>query len=297
MTILYIKLRTWFYNFMQVQLFLSLISLPVLVAWGLPFSLMTVCGNLLFTPLLSLFLLCSSFVFFFELLSLPNNFLITILEKLFAFWMYCLRFGSTSWLYGIDYGGLLISLLCALCACLILQHRAWGRPRKSWYLFALLLCIPFTYQKISSYFPRKAHITCLRKTALISSQNGKVSVFDKGALGEKQAAGTWIQYTFLAEVLKKCGSITFDTITCLNPTVRTLEAVATLCQHAPVAKIIVQHPYRKSQDYKKAWHALEYLAQQEKVKLEESKFCHPERSVGTHVIPVKKEDIKNFDTF
>ena len=72
-----------FYNhiiqFLQVQLFLSLASLPILVAWGIPFSLATVAGNFLFSPFLTLFLLLSSLIFFTELIFIPNAWLIFFL--------------------------------------------------------------------------------------------------------------------------------------------------------------------------------------------------------------------------
>ncbi len=248
---------------MHVQLFLSLISLPVLVTWGLPFSLTTVFGNLLFTPFLTLFLLISTGIFFFELLHISNNWLIHALEKLCAFWMYCLDHGSTTWLYGIDYYGLIICILCAFTACILLHHKHWGREKNSWYLFLLLLLVPFTYQKIRSFFTQKGHITCIKKNALITSSNGTISVIDYGALGEKKSAGTWIQYTFLAEALKQCGSVQFDTVTCPYANSQTLEALNTLCRHARVKKIAITHPNRQTKQYRDSYKLLEITAKKE----------------------------------
>lgn len=253
----------WLYNFMHVQLFLSLISLPVLVSWGLPFSLTTVFGNLIFTPFLTSFLLISTGIFFFELLRIPNGWLIYALEKLCTLWMYCLDHGSTTWLYGIDQWGIGICSLCALVACVLLHHKQWGQEKNSWSLFLFLLAIPFAYQKIRSLFPQKSHITCIKKNALICSNKGKNSVIDYGALGEKKSAGTWIQYTFLTEALKKCGSVQFDTVTCPYANAQTLEALNTLCKHARVKKIIVTHPVRQQKHYKEHYELLKITAKKE----------------------------------
>ena len=248
---------------MHVQLFLSLISLPILVAWGLPFSLITVFGNLIFTPFLTVFLLISTGIFFSELLSIPNGWLIYALEKLCTVWMYCLDQGSTTWLYGIDYWGVSICGVCALTACVLLHHKQWGREKNSWFLFLLLLLTPFFYQKIHSFFPQKGRITCIKKNALLLSKKGKISVVDYGALGEKKSAGTWIQYTFLAESLKQCGSVHFETVTCPYANAQTLEALNTLCRHARVEKINITHPNRRTKHYKDSYKALEKITKKE----------------------------------
>jgi hypothetical protein len=252
--------QLWFYNFMHVQLFLSLISLPLLVAWGLPFSLMTVGGNLLFTPVLTLFLLVCAGIFFCELFHIPNKWLIYVLEKISALWMRTLEYGSTSWLYGIDQWGLLICIFSSFTACIILHHKQWGKERKSWIFFSLLLILPFLYQKIRSFFPQKFLITCIKKNALITSQKGTLSLIDYGALGEKKSASTWIQYTLLPQALKKGGSITFDLISCPYAQLTTLEALLALCNHAPIKKIILTHPRRQSNHYKHCYKELELFA-------------------------------------
>lgn len=101
----------------------------------------------------------------------------------------------------------------------------------------------------------------------MTSSKGKATVIDKGALGEKQAASAWIQYSFLPEVLKKCGCTQFDTITTLNPTTRTLDALIALCDHAAVNTITIQHPYRMPRDYKKKWQLLESELKRKKISL------------------------------
>ena len=242
---------SWFYNFLHVQLFLSLMALPVLVAWGIPFSLTTVAGNLLFTPFLFFFLFISTALFFSELLQIPNKPLFYLLEKLYALWLFLLNKGSNNWLYAIDMWGLFFCIIASLTACIVLHHKQFGREKNSWKILIPLLLLPFLYQQIRAFLPYHGTLTCIKKTALITCCQGKVSIIDYGAFGEKKSAGIWIQYAFLSEIIKRCGSLKFDLVTCPYPTVRTLEALETLCQHAPVKKILITHPARRSKEYKK----------------------------------------------
>jgi hypothetical protein len=52
-------LGAYLVTFTQTQLVITLISLPILVAWGLGYSVMSLVGNLLFSPVLTLFLILS----------------------------------------------------------------------------------------------------------------------------------------------------------------------------------------------------------------------------------------------
>jgi len=88
------KIQRWFLRFIQVQLFITTISLPILLSWGLPISLLSPLGNLIFFPVLVLFLLLSSLVFFFEIIHIPNEWLIYCLEKVTLAWFSILSIGN-----------------------------------------------------------------------------------------------------------------------------------------------------------------------------------------------------------
>lgn len=276
---LFTRILTWFYNFLHVQLFLSLMSLPLLIAWGLPFSLMTVVGNLLFTPFLCAFLIVSTAIFFTELAHLPNQFLIDLLNLIWSVWHCILQKGSTHWLFAIDRTGLYLALASSIVACGILHHKKWGREKNSWKLLLPLLLLPFLYQTIKSFIPYHGSISCIRKEASIKSKKGRVSVIDYGALGEKKSAATWVQYTFLPETIRQCGSIKFATVECPYPNVRTLQALTALIQHAHVEKIRIIHPYRRSRFYKEQYQALKKTADNERVVIESMNW-QPQKETG-----------------
>ena len=250
---IFTRVRKWFFVFTQAQLFISLISLPVLIAWGLPFSLLTIVGNLIFTPFLSLFLLCSSFIFFLEILHLPNIYLVWLLEYLTHIWVIFLNYGSKTWLIGFPTHTLFIVGLITCIACLTLQHSRWGRAQHSTYVFCVLFIIALCSIKL---IRRDTHttITCRKKTVTALYQAGKLHLQDKGGLGEKVNPTSWIQYTFLPKLIKKFGTLTIKTVSLYKISLPTLDAIATLCRESTVNDIIFTQPQqvsKKSEKYVK----------------------------------------------
>ena len=91
-------LKNYIVQFTLTQLIATIVALPILVSWGLGISMMTCVGNLIFAPLLSLFLFTSSLMFFTELVGIPNMFLASLLEWLAAAWHTMLELGSNDWI-------------------------------------------------------------------------------------------------------------------------------------------------------------------------------------------------------
>lgn len=238
-------LHRWFTTFVQVQFFLSLLSLPVLIAWGLPFSIMTIIGNLVFAPFLTVFLLCSSLIFFTELLHIPNALFIWMLEKITSFWLWCLQWSSKSWMIGFKLYTLPFSILAALLAIIILQHTKWGKKDISGTLYIVLFCSVLFINKIISS-PAQTIIACNKKTVTIHQSNNTLTLIDNGALGEKINPTSWISYTFLNQLTKTFGTITIKQISVNTSKLPTLDALSTLCQEVPVDTIIFTKPQQIS---------------------------------------------------
>lgn len=235
-------LRKWFIPFIQVQFFLSLVSLPIIIAWGLPFSLMTMVGNFIFAPFLTIFLLCSSLVFFTEILHIPNAWCIWLLEKVTTFWLWCLQWGSKYWLIGFKLSVLPFSIVAAILAILILQHPQWGKKETGAFLYTLLFCLLLFINKITSS-PAQVTITCNKKTISIYNNNGKLTLIDNGGLGEKINPTSWVSYTLLNELTKIFGTVSIETIHTSQSKLPTLNALNTLCQEVPVEEIIFTQPH------------------------------------------------------
>lgn len=239
-----------FVNFLTVQLFISLATVPILMMWGIPLSIMTPAGNLIFNPFLSIFLLCSSLIFFTELLCIPNQWLILILEKFTTFWSYCLSFSCKSWLFGF-YQPLIGIISCIIIGGILLtHHHKWGQPLYNACLLltlsVLLICIGF-FRPLNTSFT----VPCGRKKIFVDVQNGRVAVNENGALACKRNPEDWILYTLVPEIIKKTGRTTIDTMTVHSAHQNTFDALIALNQRVQVKSITL--PYFNAPDSKFFW--------------------------------------------
>lgn len=238
-------------RFVQLQLFLSLATLPILVSWGLPLSAMSPVGNFVFSPFLSIFLLCASLIFFAELLYIPNNWLIFCLEKITNWWIYCLSFGSKSWLIGFYKPSVWILCLFSFCAFLIVQHKKSIHLRISLTALLMLLTVTIVYLKHTQPRTHGFTIACARKEITVATKNRKVTLYDNGAFSKKLSSRSWVQFTLLPELIKKAGITTIEKVVVENPNSLTFEALSVLCEHANVKTI--ELPYWDKELSKNGW--------------------------------------------
>lgn len=224
-------------RFFQVQLFLSLVSLPITISWGLPFSVMTVVGNFFFGPFLAAFLFIASLIFFSELLNIPNSWLIFILEKITTTWSYFLGFGQKSWLIGFYKPSLLLLIGSTVCTFFILQHKRLGKLYPS---IVCLLCIFLSttgYLYLTRPQLNLLHIPCGRNEITVTLFNNQVTIKDNGAFAKKVSPESWAQFTLLPELAKKTGRTVINCIHVTNPNSLTFQMLTALCQHGHVKKI------------------------------------------------------------
>src|SRR5438309_4921602 len=123
----------------QLQLFISFISLPFLISWGLPISLLTPISTLIFGPFLTCFLLISSLIFFLELFYLPNAALIWCLEKITSIWLACLSLEQRAWLIGFIKPPMIILMIIPLVALAAVHNKKITSIQMRSALLALLL--------------------------------------------------------------------------------------------------------------------------------------------------------------
>lgn len=215
-------------SFLQVQCFLTLVSLPIVVAWGLSFSLMTAVGNFIFSPFITAFLLCSSLIFFSELLHIPNGYLIVLLEWITKSWLYILSFGSKQWLVGLPSSLVPFLSIIALGAFIALQHKQLSRPL---YFIGLSgLCMIFiALTTMQTKKPKHIDIVCSKQRLSLINHNGKLHLIDQGALGERRNPTSWISYTLLPEITKQFGFTQIDHLIYYDNKKTTQKAIDALC--------------------------------------------------------------------
>lgn len=255
------------FQFLQLQLFLSLASLPILVAWGIPFSAATAIGNFIFSPFLTAFLCCSSLIFFTELLSIPNGFLLYLLETISNLWFFLLSYGSKEWMIGIKFSLLPLVLLCAIIGFIVLQHRVWGRRNESIIALSLLTIIATVCLPLLSSKTVHTTITCAKKTISVFQDGNVIFIDDNGALASKISPSSWIQFTFIPELIKATGNPSIKKITVRRTNSFALEALIALCTHTQVKQIELAYFETLSKYGWRLFYELKRLLEKEQIKL------------------------------
>jgi len=217
--------------------FLSLISLPLLIAWGLPFSLMSVVGNLVFSPLLMLFLTFSSLLFFSELMHIPNALLAYCLEGIAYIWQFSLSVRQPSWLIGFVKLPIIVLCSIVLVALWIVSRRMWyARTRIIAFLSVFTLLWSASWMS-SGTVPVITTCACNKGSVIIIYYHNKTVLIDPGYIGQRPSASSWVQYTLAPYIIQLTGSVAIDYMIVLQPSSRLFEALAGLCTKLPVSQV------------------------------------------------------------
>ncbi|MBI2775384.1 hypothetical protein HYX58_05245 [Candidatus Dependentiae bacterium] len=224
--------------YLEVQLFLNLASLPLLIAWGIPFSLMTPVSNLIFNPFLFILLFLSSLIFFSELFFLPNSFLIICLEKISQLSNTVFSWGSASWLIELPTIHPLVLLALPLFSFFILHSKFFNHPLKRITGFITTLIFFTAMLKYSAQSkPSIEKIVCNESELTIMRANEKTVIIDPGALGKRASTISWVEYTLISHLISSYGTSTIDHLIILQPNTCTLSTVARLAQCCMIKNI------------------------------------------------------------
>jgi len=231
------NLQTSFLFFLELQLLISVVMLPILIAWGLPISIMTIVGNLIFAQFLTAFIFVSTILFTCDFLGIPNNYVLICLEWITNIWHYFLSFGSVHWLIGYPNYLLFFSIVAAVIACGIYIKKIYTQPQRIIMLLLLSLSIPVA--KIISEKPYiHTTITQGNQNFYIIKKNGVIYAFDYGALGARPSSQSWIEYTLTPHMIKTMGATHIDMLVLCKSNSRTKTATQALMEHIPVTRCI-----------------------------------------------------------
>ncbi len=223
--------------YIALQLFLMMFAWPILLMWGLPISAASIIGYALFAPLLTLFLMLSSFIFFFELVSMPNKPFIWLLELLTQIWHTLLSISDRSWLWYFPKPPLLIALLIPLLACLIIQHRWAYSPIK----IAACLCI-FFFSTAALLTTRARnepirHIPCFEGELTVLYAHGNAALIDNtGCLGRRVSATNYVSYTLVPTLVQQ-GIQKLEYVIIAKPSLTIFRVLTRLIDMLPVKNI------------------------------------------------------------
>lgn len=217
-------------RFFYIQMFITLASLPILINWGLPFSVMSPIANLIFTPFLMAFLLLASLVFFFELLSLPNDWLTYLLEKIVSCWSSILSFHSPSWLVTFTKPSLIFFVLMLGATFFILHSKKIKTMVHAIWFFFLLFCAVIGYLTLQRPTQAVLRLPCNRGEITVFKKKSQTILVDPGYFGQSASTPSWIEYTLMPTLHQKLGSSQLDHVIAMQANIFTFEALQTLCK-------------------------------------------------------------------
>lgn len=221
-------------NFLELQLVITLMSLPILIAWGLPISYMSPLSNLIFTPLLILFLWISCIFTICALLHIPCSTFATMLDQLAKFWIWILSFSKPEWLLGFSMQAFWYSIIIC-CLVIALYHFKKLSTQK-----ILIILISFCFfMIIVRHCNMKNMYKNIGNLPMIAIRlNQKNYVIDYGALCSKQNFYNNIDYTIIPGLIKHAGITNIDTLVLCKPSKRLTKVVLQFCKQTNVKKII-----------------------------------------------------------
>lgn len=222
------KLRIFFLKYIETQLMITLVSLPILIYWGLPISKMSFIGNLIFLPILILFLTISSIIFFTELLSIPNFIFIYFLEKITFIWQKIAGLGSNSWLIGFEKTNIIILGIIPIITFYIIKHKKLNIIRRigllSLFLFIFTLGI-----KVKNGFKKNIIIDIEKKLFIKKDPNG-IKIKDRGMFARKQSIENFIEFNLRQKLIKNFGTTRIKQISTDRVGIRTFKAIITCAE-------------------------------------------------------------------
>jgi beta-lactamase superfamily II metal-dependent hydrolase len=234
------KIKKILISFTHLQLFITLISIPILLSWGMPISLLTFAGNFFFSPLLTAFLLLSSLIFFCELMRIPNGILIWMLEHITHWWLLLMQWAGHSVLLPFALPSVLILILIFIVTLLILHHKKIKTPFIAIICYSILLAATCLYLTMPKYSNNKIiNIDCNKGTVHILKFKKQLIVIDPGVIGRRLSASSWCEYTLMPALTKQCGCNTIDHLIILQPNRIIFEALLTLLEKISIKNIYI----------------------------------------------------------
>ena len=213
------KTKKYLANFLLAQLIITLISLPIIIHWGMAISKFGIVGNLIFAPILSLFLILSSLIFFTELLSIQNTFLIKALDQLTLWWDKILNLGQKSWLVGFATQNTIFLLTIPFLAFLIIFHKKINTITKRTIALSILLFTSISLICIQDFLSTKENIDLQNGTSKLEiiPKSTNLIINDYGFFSRKRNLQNFLEYEFRPYLLKKFGTLKIEKLSLLKP--------------------------------------------------------------------------------
>jgi signal transduction histidine kinase len=207
--------------------------------WGLPISIMTPIGNLLFGPSLSAFLGLALLLFISEIFCIPNIFLAKFFSWISHQWYTVLCYGSPQWLIGIPLHWGIVLIPPILVLFLVATRKKSIGYRTLHANLILVAIVSFLH-----FFGHSANIShqfsSRKRTLLLEFHNDSAILIDNGFLETKQNPSSWFSFTLRPFMLQKAGTLHIDHLICQKTTTATLITVCCMIDFFIISRITIR---------------------------------------------------------
>lgn len=223
-----------------LQLFLTLFAWPILLAWGLPLSVVTIIGNVIFNPIAGLFLFISSLAFFCQLLGIPHGVLLGLIEWLSKGWLWILDQGSPAALVAFP-APCIVALLALPLAGLMVIYSTWGKRTvlAAAILFGLVIGGGWGLKQFVAAQDKIAVKVGNKQLWAVKWHGEWVIVDIEGVLRWQRSADSWTTFTLLPEMAKQGGVCGYSRVILLQPMVAAAQAATLIARRFPGCQVMI----------------------------------------------------------
>lgn len=228
----------------EIQLFITLVSLPILMYWGMPLSLASFFGNLFFSPLMTIFLALSCLLFVTELIGMPNAVVVYGLEKITHLITILLEWGTKTWLIAFpSFPIVLLLTIPFICAYFVIISSPLSRlHRITLFTIFLLFIIGARTFFITSLEYNKPHFIpgTNEKLSITLLEDKTYSLHDHGYFSRKANPESYVNFTLKPYLIQNFGITHLAQLELQSPGIRSFKAAHALCSTMTISNIVIR---------------------------------------------------------
>ena len=208
--------------------------------------MMSIVGNVIFSPILFLFLIISSLVFFTELCCIPNTYLIYVLNIITQLWEKMLLLGSKKWLVPFCKQHSILLLVIPIITIMIICHKKINSIHKRIVILSTILLASVCIFAYNTSFKQS-----IDNSKIIVEKNsmGTVDITDCGLFSRKKSVDTFIGFEFRPYIIKNFGTLDIRTLILSKPNISSFKAACGIAKTFSLEQVIVNTSSKKLKKY------------------------------------------------
>lgn len=232
-------LKNWVENALFLQAVCTLVSVPILCGWQMPYSKLSTVGNLLFAPCMATFIFLSAMIFLCSLINFFPTILLQSFAKFIQIWTFMLKQGSSSWLSIPGKIVLMVWLVGAVGCAYFTSKQACTKTIRHFLIGWLIIFTLTLFAQNNFCWKKDKTVTFYKGRAKIEVSETPQGLFikDLGVFGRSQSVEKFIIYNFRRFLLKHFGHTNIATLKLTRLSNRSLNA-AEFCCHFFKVKIL-----------------------------------------------------------